>query len=148
MALTGTYRRNLDEKLRLAVPKRLRDEFGEGDLKTLYVTPETDRSLGLYSPAAFELLAERLGERSNNRAQIRNYLRLFYSRAEQVDLDSQGRIRIPERLADFAQLTHDLVLLGVHDHVEIWDQAVWDEFLNRHGPEFDQMALRAFEPES
>ena len=59
MALTGTYRRNLDEKQRLAVPKRLRDQFGESDLKTLYVAPETDRSLGLYAPAAFEALAER-----------------------------------------------------------------------------------------
>jgi MraZ protein len=148
MALTGTYRRNLDEKQRLAVPKRLRDQFGEADLKTLYVAPETDRSLGLYAPAAFESLAERLGERTANRAQIRNYLRLFYSRAEQVDVDSQGRIRIPERLAEFAQLKHDVVLLGVHDHVEIWDQAVWDDFLSRHGPEFDQMALRAFEKEA
>jgi MraZ protein len=147
MALTGTYRRNLDEKLRVAVPKRLRDQFGEPDLKTLYVAPETDGSLGLYSPAAFQALAERLGERSNNRTQIRNYLRLFYSRAEQVDLDSQGRIRIPDRLAEFAQLKHDIVLLGVHDHVELWDQAVWDEFLTRHGPAFDEMAHRAFEAE-
>ena len=148
MALTGTYRRTLDEKQRVAVPKRLRDQFGEADLKTLYVAPETDGSLGLYSPAAFQSLAERLGERSNNRTQIRNYLRLFYSRAEQVDVDSQGRIRLPERLAEFARLKHDIVLLGVHDHVEIWDQAVWDEFLTRHGPEFDQMALRAFESEA
>lgn len=145
MALTGTYTRSLDDKQRFAVPKRLRDEFAEDKLTDLYVAPGTEQSLALYSPAAFAQLAETLANRSSNRAEVRNYLRLFYARAEKVALDSQGRIRIPERLIEHAQLKRDIVLLGVHDHAEIWDATLWDEFVKRHGTRFDDMATEAFE---
>ena len=145
MTLTGTHTRNLDEKYRLAVPKQLREQFGGGKSASLYVAPGTEQSLALYSTEAFQKLAERLAARSSNRAEVRNYLRLFYARAEKVSLDGQGRIRLPERLVEFAQLKHDLVLLGVHDHVEIWDSQLWDEFLKQHSANFDEMATQAFE---
>ena len=145
MVLTGTYSRSLDEKRRLAVPKRLRDEFGNKDVTCLYIAPGTDRSLTLYAPDAFERLAQRLAQSSSNRADVRNYLRLFYARAEKVDLDGQGRIRIPDRLAMLAQLGREVVLLGVHDHAEIWDRAVWELFLEKHSTDFDEMAEQAFE---
>jgi len=145
MTLTGTYTRNLDEKHRLAVPKRLREQFAQGKLSSLFVAPGTEHSLALYSPQAFEKLAHRLAERTSNRVEFRNYLRLFYARAEEVSLDGQGRIRIPDRLVELAQLKHDVVLLGVHDHAEIWDKGFWEQFLTQHGPEFDEMATQAFE---
>lgn len=145
MPLTGTYARNLDEQQRLAVPKRLREQFTEGKLSSLYVVPGTERSLSLYSPEAFDRQAESLAQRSSNRADIRNYLRLYYARAENVALDRQGRIRIPERLVELAGLKHDIVLLGVHDHAEIWDRQLWDEFLSRNVADFDDMSTRAFE---
>ncbi len=145
MILSGTYTRTLDDKHRLAVPKRLREQFGEGKLISLFVAPGTERSLALYSPPAFETLAERLAGRSSNRMQVRNYKRLFYARAEKVSLDSQGRIRIPERLVELALLQHEVVLLGVHDHAEIWDSKLWAEFLSEHSSNFDEMATEAFE---
>ncbi len=145
MTLTGTYERNLDEKYRLAVPKRLREQFGDPELASLYVAPGTETSLTLYTPAAFEELAAKLAARSTNRIEVRNYLRLFYARAEQVPLDSQGRIRLPERLVEFARLRKDIALLGVHDHCEIWDRQLWDEFLNGHETGFDDLATAAFE---
>lgn len=145
MALTGTYSRTLDDKRRLAVPKRLREDFGGKEQTCLYVAPGTDRSLSLYTSAAFEHLAQQLTERSSSRATIRNYFRLFYSRAEKVDLDGQGRVRIPDRLAEFAQLRRDVVLLGIQDHVEIWDRELWEAFLTQHSSEFDEMAEQALE---
>ena len=147
MALTGTYSRTLDEKQRLAVPKRLRMQFAESGKESarLYVAPESEHSLGLYSPAAFEKLAARLAEKTTNRAEVRNYLRLFYARAERVDLDGQGRIRIPDRLVEYARLDHAVTLVGVHDHAEIWDSKLWQEFLEKHTPNFDEMAMKAFE---
>jgi MraZ protein len=146
MPLTGTYSRNLDEKFRLAVPKPLREEFSPEELTHLYVAPGTDRSLVLYSPAGFERLAQLFAQQSPNLVKAQNYLRLFYSRAEKVDLDAQGRIRLPERLVEFAQLKHDVMLLGVHDHAEIWDNALWQQFLAHVGPAFDDMAHSAFGP--
>jgi len=148
MALTGTYNRNLDDKKRLAVPKRLHDEFGEVNLKSLYIAPGTDKSLSLFSPAGFDELAQKISQQAPNRAEVRNYLRLFYSRAEKVDLDAQGRIRIPERLVEFAGLQRDVVLLGVHDHAEVWDVAIWNRFMEELGPAFDDMATRAFDTPS
>lgn len=145
MALTGTYVRTLDDKHRLAVPKRLREEFGDPEPTSLYVAPGTENSLFLYAPAAFEEVAKRLAEQSPSRVEVRNYLRLFYARAEKIELDRQGRIRIPERLAGIAKLERDVVLLGVHDHAEIWDQNLWQAFLDRLGPDFDQMASQAYQ---
>jgi MraZ protein len=145
MALSGTFTRSLDEKQRLAVPKRLCEDFNETDLKNFYVAPGTDKSLVLYSQPGFERLARKIAKQSSNRAEVRNYKRLFYSRAERVELDAQGRIRIPERLVEFAGLTRDIVLVGVHDHAEIWDAGAWDKFLAATGAAFDEMATQAFE---
>lgn len=145
LPLTGTYSRSLDEQHRLAIPKPLRDQFGEEVLSSLYVAPGTERSLSVYSPTAFEQLADKLAGQGGNRAEVRNYLRLFYARAERVSLDGQGRMRIPERLMELAGLNKDVVLLGVHDHAEIWNSEEWNAFLTRHAAEFDEMATRAFE---
>ncbi len=146
MALTGTFPRTLDEKFRLAVPKRLRDDFDESPLKTLIVAPGTEKSLSLYSDTEFSQLAERLGQKSKT-SDVKNYIRLFYSRAERVDLDSQGRIRLPERLVKFAELEHEIVLVGVNDHAEAWAQDAWQEFLNRTEASFDELAASIDLPE-
>ncbi len=145
-SLTGTYERTLDQKFRLAIPKPLRRQLSQEEVLTLFVAPGTERSLFLFSPASFHDLGDRLAQRGTNRTETRNYLRLFYSRAEEVSLDGQGRIRIPERLVEHAALKHDVVLLGVHDHAEIWDKGLWDAFLaaNSNQNQFDEMASQAF----
>ena len=144
MSLTGTYHRTLDEKQRLAVPKKLRDGLVEERDHVLFVAPETDRALTLYSPTEFERRANKLVEFSSHHATVRNYQRLYYSQAEQVELDAQGRIRLPERLIAFAGLNQEVVLLGVHNHVEIWERSHWNQFLEQTGNTFDRMADEAF----
>lgn len=144
MALTGTFQRSLDDKQRLAIPKRLRDAMGEAELDELYVAPEISRSLSVFSPPAFERRAARIEQLPSARSSVTDYLRLYYSQAERVEIDSQGRIRLPERLLKFAKLKQDVVLLGVHDHVEIWDSGLWEEFLREHSEEFDRLAREAF----
>ena len=141
MPLTGTFVRNLDEKHRLAIPKNLREEMGNGE--RVYVAPGTETSLVLYSETEFEAVASRFAAASSNQPDTRNYLRLFYSRAERLDVDKQGRVRIPERLVQFANLEREVVLLGVHDHAEIWDQSRWQQFLESNAAEFDRLATDA-----
>ena len=135
----------MDSKNRFAVPKRLREELGGEELETLFVAPGTESSLDLYSTSAFEQLADRVAAQSPTRADIRDYKRLFYGRAERVDLDSQGRIRIPDRLVSFAHLEKEIVLIGVHDHVEVWDADTWQQFLEKKQFEFDRMAGSVFD---
>ncbi len=147
MALTGTFERALDDKKRIAVPKTLRDEFGSSvteGIQHLYVAPGQDKSLALYAPAAFEVLAQRLAGSTSSRSEVLNFQRFLFSRAEKVELDSQGRIRIPERLVGFAELKREVVLLGVQDHAEIWDKELWQDFENRVAARFDEMAQTAF----
>ncbi len=139
MALTGTHLRTLDEKRRLAVPKRVKDDFAEEPLESLIIAPGTEKSLVVYSPKGFDLFASRL----SGAPEHQRYLRLFYASAERVEFDSQSRIRIPDRLADYAELKRDVYLLGVQDHAEIWDKEAWDAFTSTHTPEFDQLALKA-----
>src|SRR5688572_28898179 len=100
--LTGAFARTVDEKLRVAIPKRIRDDLGLGENASLYVTPGTDGSLALYAPTTFQRLGERLGQSSPTQQDVRAFARLFYGQAQQAELDSQGRIRIPPELARLA----------------------------------------------
>lgn len=141
MALTGTFLRTLDEKRRVAVPKRLKDDFGESNLEYLYIAPGTQRSLVLYSPRTFEKFSETF----TGTPIQQNYLRYFHASAERVDLDGQNRIRIPDRLYDYAGLSREAYLLGVQNRAELWDREAWDSFMTVNTPVFDQLANQAYQ---
>lgn len=143
MLLTGTYPRALDEKGRLALPKRIREQLKEPTV--LYVTPGADQSLWLYTEAELERLAGKLDEAPATDAEARVFRRLYFAQTETVDLDKTGRILIPERLAQFAKLTKEVVLVGVRDHLELWDAPRWQAFVNEHAARFDTVAEKAFE---
>ena len=144
MLLTGTFTRSVDDKLRIAIPKGLRDCFASETGSILYVAPGTDGSLSLYPEEAFARLAERLGSVSPNARQVRDYSRLFYSQACRVDLDRQGRVRIPGQLAELAGLGKEAILLGVQDHLELWDQVRWKHYLGEKQLQYDEIAEAAF----
>lgn len=140
MTLTGHYERSLDEKRRLALPKRLREDFAADDLASFFLAPGMDGSICLYDATEFGHYASRLNAAAATDPRHRHFVRMFYAQAERVELDKQGRIRIPDRLADFAQLDRDVMLVGVMDHAEIWDRQRWKEFLQTYSEEFDSLA--------
>lgn len=146
MLLTGTHPRTLDDKKRLTLPKRIREQLGS--VGTLYVTPAPDQSLWLFTRDEMETLAARLDRSPATDAEARTFRRMFFGQTEEVELDRSGRILLPERLLPFAGLEHDVVLLGVRDHLELWSAARWQEFLNQNGPRFDAVAEGAFRHES
>jgi MraZ protein len=145
MALTGTYERTMDDKLRLAIPRQLRDGFREADSEELFLAPGNEGCLSIFSKAGFEAFATKMATISTGRVQVRNFLRLYYSQAECVQVDKQSRIRVPERLTKMAELKHNVVLIGVHDHVEIWDKERWDSFLSQNGSQFDALTSEALD---
>ncbi|MCA9163893.1 MAG: division/cell wall cluster transcriptional repressor MraZ [Pirellulaceae bacterium] len=144
MLLTGTFIRSLDDKLRLAIPKRLRDALGHPEVNVLYLAPGTDCSLALYTEAAFQRLADQIGQNSPVAQDVRAFSRLFYARAEQVEVDRQGRLRLPAELARLASITKEIVLLGVRDHLEIWDLDSWRRYQDEMQPHYDTIAESAF----
>jgi MraZ protein len=145
MLLTGTYPRTLDDKQRLSLPKRLRDALGQTSNIPLYIAPGTDGSLALYSEEAFSRLGQQLGQGSPARQETRAYNRLFYAQAQAVEVDSQGRIRIPVELLKLAQIDKEIMLLGVRDHMELWDKTRWQEYFDDQQRRYDELAESAFE---
>ena len=113
MLLTGTFVRSVDDKLRIALPKRLRDALAVDENSHLFITPSTDGSLAIYREDALAAMAARLAAASPTQQDVRAYNRLFYAQAECVELDSQGRFRVPPALAKLAALEKEAVLLGV-----------------------------------
>ncbi len=146
MLFTGTFPRTLDDKARLAVPKRIRDGLPSNEqTATLYAAPGTDGSIALYTEESFQRLAEQLASSSPTGQDVRAFSRLFYAQAERIEVDRQGRIRIPAALVQLAQLQRDVVLVGVRDHLELWDQQKWNRYTEQQQQQYDLLAEKAFE---
>lgn len=148
MFLTGKYQRSLDEKHRVAIPKALREALGSESARSLFVAPGTDGSLAIYPHAAFESLALRLAQSSPTAREVRDFSRLFYSQAKNTRIDQQGRLRLPADLVEWAGLEGDVALLGVQDHLEVWQPAAWETYADERRDRYDQIAEAALAPTS
>ena len=149
MVLTGTFERAIDEKLRVSVPKPLREAlFGKPHANkpggVLYVAPGTDGSLAIYTEESFSGLAGRLADVSPTEQHVRAFTRLFYARAQRAELDRQGRIRISAELACLAGLGREAVMLGAQDHLELWSVERWKQYLADRRERYDEIAEAAF----
>jgi MraZ protein len=142
MLLTGTHPRTLDDKKRLTLPKRIREQVGE--VTQMFVTPGADQSLWIYTKDELERLSAKLDQTPATDAEARVFRRLFFAQMEEVELDRIGRVLIPDRLVQFAGLEHEVVLLGVRDHLELWNAQSYQAYYEKHSPEFDKVAERAF----
>jgi MraZ protein len=144
MFLTGRFVRTLDEKYRLAIPKSLRDCLENQTKDSLFVAPGLDGSLAIYPQEAFARLADRLASSSPTARDVRDYTRLFFSRAESTKIDGQGRLRIPAELVQWAKLESGIVLLGVQDRMEVWRPDAWTAYADERRERYDQIAEAAF----
>jgi len=142
--LTGSYRRNLDDKLRLAIPKQLRDALGFPDNNSLFIAPGNDRSLVIYTAQMLEQIGQALSKLSPAARDTRDFSRLFYAQAQPAEIDRQGRLRIPPELAKLSSLLNEVVVIGVRDRIELWDAAAWDQFLAKTQPSYDDLAESVF----
>lgn len=135
---TGTYERTLDDKQRLLLPKSVKKSFSGGS--GLFLTPGLDECLELHSEESIEKRALE-AERSQSSSQTRkSFARLFFAQAENCELDSQNRIRIPQRLIEWSKIENRIVVLGVGPHWEIWNENIWQTYCLKHKTEFDQIA--------
>src|SRR3972149_11574192 len=140
MIFTGTYPRVVDDKKRVATPKTIREQFGKRAPRQLYIAPGSHRSLWIFTPEQLERFGERLLAGRQNDSELAAYRRLYFSRAEPSDLDTQGRILVPDRLAEHIGLGRDVLLIGVFDHLELWDPQRWKEYVDSQAATFDATA--------
>lgn len=119
----GEYEHSVDDKGRIAVPKRLRGHFGQG----LVLTRGWDRCLWIYTPAAWDVFSEKISHLPVGKSNARSLSRMIFSGAVDCDLDQQGRIVIPSYLRQYAQIGAAAVVLGVNDRLEIWARDLWEQ---------------------
>ena len=132
----GTYSPKLDEKGRLILPAKFRDELAEG----VVLTRGQDRCLFVFSRVEFELMHERLRAASVTNKQARDYVRLLLSGAHDETPDRQGRITIPAQLRGYACLDRELAVIGAGSRAEIWDAAKWEAYVETHEAAFAETA--------
>ncbi|MES2014279.1 MAG: division/cell wall cluster transcriptional repressor MraZ [Patescibacteria group bacterium] len=136
--LIGEYTHSLDPKKRLSLPAKFRKELG----KTIIVTRGLDHCLFIFSASAWKKLAAKFSELSMGSTDTRGFNRFMLSGAVEAEIDSAGRILIPDFLKEFAQLKTQVVLAGVNDRVEIWDQKRWETYKERIESQADEMASK------
>ena len=134
--LLGQHSPKLDEKGRVILPAKFREELQGG----LVITRGQDRCLFVFSSAEFALVNDKIRQAPVTNAEARNYLRIFLSGASDEQPDKQGRVTIPATLRQYAGLDKDLVVIGVGNRAEIWDAKAWNEFLSTHEASFSNVS--------
>jgi MraZ protein len=140
MFFMGTYTPKLDDKGRLFLPAKFRDQLAEG----LVVTRGQERCLTVWPQAAFEELARRAQEAPVTVKAARDYTRFLFAGASDETPDKQGRITIPPMLREYAALNKDVVVIGVMNRVEIWDPARWEEYADAGEAAFSEQSEEVF----
>jgi MraZ protein len=126
--LLGEYAHTLDDKNRLTLPAKFRDSFVDGGV----VTRGLDGCLYLFARQQWDdLVSGRFAEFDPLLEETRLMNRYFFSGAAEAEPDKQGRINVPSALIEHAHLGREVVVAGVHDHLEIWDRAAWREHLKQ-----------------
>ena len=122
--LLGTHSYQLDPKGRISLPGRFREAFADGAVLTL----EQDGCLFCFPRAEWTARAAEIRDLPLSDTEGRAYARMFFGKAESVELDAQGRLLVPQRLRVEVGITRDAVVLGVHDRMEIWDREAHERF--------------------
>jgi MraZ protein len=130
----GTYSPRLDEKGRLILPAKYREELAEG----LVLTRGQERCLYVFSVREFERVHEQLRAAPLSSKQARDYIRVFLSGASDEVPDKQGRVTIPPPLRDYAGLGRELAVIGAGTRAEIWDAQAWNDYLNEKEAVFSE----------
>ena len=132
----GTHAPRLDDKGRLILPAKFREQLAAG----IVLTRGQERCLYAFPMREFEEMHTKLRQAPVTSKQARDYLRVFLSGAADEVPDKQGRITIPLSLRQYAGLTRDLAVIGAGTRIEIWDAAAWETYLSEQEQVFAETA--------
>lgn len=120
----GEYKHNIDLKKRLALPSKFRKELG----KSIVITRGLDNCLFVYPMKTWKELAEKLGTMPIGESATRSFVRLMLAGAVDVKSDAQGRVLVPDYLKEYANLGKNVVVAGLFNRLEIWDEKEWNNY--------------------
>ena len=120
----GEYHHNLDDKARVAVPAKFREELRKGAV----VTKGLDACLVIYPSSEWATLADKLSKLPISQSNSRAFSRFVLAGAMDVDLDKQGRMILPDYLRQYAKISKKIIIVGLYNRLEIWDEAQWEVY--------------------
>ncbi|MBO9704305.1 MULTISPECIES: division/cell wall cluster transcriptional repressor MraZ [Arthrobacter] len=128
----GTHSPRLDEKGRIILPAKFREELANG----LVLTRGQERCIYVFSQKEFERIHEQMRQAPLSSRQARDYMRVFLSGASDEVPDKQGRVTIPPALREYAGLGRELAVIGAGTRAEIWDAQAWNQYLEEQENSF------------
>ena len=132
----GSFVHTLDDKGRLMVPRKMREELGS----KAYIMKGFDGSLSVYNEEKYQKLVSEFGRLSFNQQKVRDYLRLQFASTYEMDVDKLGRVQIPTALLTKFNISREVLVLGIGDHIEVWDKAKYEEYENNIRDQFENLA--------
>ncbi len=138
--LIGEYNHSLDIKNRMIIPAKFREELGD----TFVATKGLDGCLYVYPMSEWRILEEKLKKLPLTSKDARAFVRFFYSGANEINIDKQGRALIPQNLLEYGQINKEIVVIGVMTRIEIWSKEKWNDY-NDSDIDFDEIAEKMSE---
>lgn len=132
----GEHQHSIDPKKRLAVPSKFRNELKS----KVVVTRGLDKCLFLYPIKTWEDISEKLGNMPVGESTTRSFVRLMLAGATDCEIDKQGRILIPDYLKEYASLSKNVVIAGLYNRLEIWDEKKWNDYKKAAEKNTDEIA--------
>ena len=142
----GEYEHSLDKKGRLILPSKFREAAKANFIEKFYVTRGLDSCLFIFSEDEWKAQEAKFKSLPFTKSQSRKFNRLFFAGAQEVVVDKQGRMLIPQFLKDFAGIKRDVMIVGVSNRIEIWSQDKWRDFYSTNQPVFEDIAEQLMEP--
>lgn len=136
--LIGQYSHTIDDKKRLSIPSKWKKVFG----KSVVVTRGLDACIFVYTTKEWANIAQKLAETSMGSKDARDLNRFFLAGAVEVELDSAGRILLPDYLKDFAKLKEKVIFAGLYKRAEIWGDVEWEKKQNEVSSKADEVASK------
>ena len=132
----GEFKHSVDAKGRIAIPAKFRGKISKGAI----ITRGLDRCLFVFTKKDWEILAQKLISLPLAQANSRAFVRLMLSGASDVDIDSQGRILVPDYLRQYAGVKKVVKVIGVYNRMEVWDEKSWEEYRKKTETASDEIA--------
>lgn len=132
---TGEYQHTIDEKGRVSIPSKVREELGG----SFFVTKGPDHCLFIYTAADWQNLCLKGKKLSFTNSSSRAFSRLFFSGAAELEFDKLGRVLVPGTLRQYASLNKDVIIIGVGTRLEMWDKDAWNSYSEAAANDYEKI---------
>jgi len=139
-AFRGSYEHAIDHKGRISIPARFRRQLSGDAEETFVILRGLESCIALYPSDEFRRLDERLRGRSFSDENNRRYQRMMLFDSRDETLDAQGRIALPPRLIAHAKLAKDVLIVGLLDHLEVWNPELFESYLQSSNRSYEEIA--------